>query len=273
MKTATPRPPEELTPQARARRQEIASQAAGPLRPPADIEYSADEHDIWVAVNEALAPVWQRHAADEVLAARDRLGLPRDRLPQLTEVSTLLDQLTGFEYRAVPGLVDKLDFFASLGRGLFLSTQYVRDGASPLYTPEPDVIHEVIGHANCLADEQLAELHRLAGQAMLRVETEVARQFLADVFWFSGEFGVVRQHGRPKGYGAGLLSSYGELRWFPTHAELRPLDVVRMGCLAYDIDHYQPVLFIADSLTQVLDVVGGFFESVTDGQVAAALAA
>ena len=132
-----------------------------------------------------------RARLSEVLDARDRLALPTDRIPQLGEVDTTLGALTGFGYRAVPGLVPSVEFFGGLGRSLFSSTQYVRWEGSPLYTPEPDVIHEVIGHANCLASPELAELHRLAGHAIERVSSSNARQVLADVFWFSAEFGVV----------------------------------------------------------------------------------
>ncbi|MFA9565624.1 MAG: hypothetical protein ACERLM_13080, partial [Acidimicrobiales bacterium] len=99
-----------------------------------------------------------------------------------------------------------------------------------------------------------------------------ARQFIADVFWFSGEFGVVRQDGEPRAYGAGLLSSFGELCWFARHAELRPVDVWEMGRLPYDISRYQPVLFAAESLDHVLDEVGGFFDQVGDDDVAAHVA-
>ena len=253
------------------RRDEIAALAAGPDRPPHTIAYSDAEHEVWATVNAALDPLWVRHAAREVHAARDELALPLDRLPQLSHVTDRLQPRTGFCYRAMPGLVDKAEFFAALDTGRFLSTQYVRHGGSPLYTPEPDVIHEVIGHAHCLAEPTLAQLHRLAGAAVARVETGVARQVIADVFWFSAEFGVVgHAGGRAKAYGAGLLSSFGELGWFSTNATLRPLDVPAMAAQPYDISVYQPVLFVADSLAHVLDVVGGFFSCVTD-DVAAGL--
>ncbi len=254
------------------RREEVADLAAGVDRPAVDIAYTDAEHGVWATVAEALGPLWERHAASGVLAARDRLGLPTDRVPQLAEVSASLRALTGFEFRAVPGLVPSVDFFGGLGRGLFSSTQYVRWEGSPLYTPEPDVIHEVFGHANALACPELADLHRLAGQAIERIEGERERQAIADVFWFSAEFGVVRDRGAVRAYGAGLLSSVGEIVWFADHADIRPIEVREMATTAYDIDEYQPVLFAADSLGHVLDEVGGFFESATDESVAALIA-
>ena len=254
------------------RRAAIAELAAGLSRPAVDIEYTDIEHEVWATVVTALHPLWQGHASIDVLAGRDRLGLPTDRVPQLTEVSTLLRALTGFEFRAVPGLVPSVDFFGGLGRGLFSSTQYVRWEGSPLYTPEPDVIHEVFGHANALACPELAALHRLAGGAIERVADERSRQALADVFWFTAEFGVVRERSEVRAYGAGLLSSVGELASFGDHADVRPLDIREMATLGYDIDVYQPVLFAADSLTHVLDEVGGFFDTATDESVAALIA-
>jgi phenylalanine-4-hydroxylase len=249
------------------RRRALASLAAGPAAQPATIEYTDDENATWRAVVEALEPVWRRHACAELLAGWDRLGLPADRVPQLSEVSERLRPISGFEYRAVPGLVPVDEFFGALGRGVFLSTQYVRWEGSPLYTPEPDVIHELVGHAHLLACPPLAELHRLAGAAIERLELARSRQFVADVFWFSVEFGVIRERTRWKAYGAGLLSSPGELAWFAGHAEVRPLDIVSMGTLAYDIDHYQPVLFGGESIDQVTDVVGAFFAGATDDSV------
>ncbi|CAN5579259.1 phenylalanine 4-monooxygenase [soil metagenome] len=255
----------------RSRRDEIAALAAGADRPAHVIEYTATEDATWRAVAEALDVAWRDHACAELLDARDRLALAADRVPQLTEVSERLGHISRFGYRAVPGLVPVTEFFSSLASGVFLSTQYVRWEGSPLYTPEPDVIHELVGHANLLAHPELAELHRLAGAAMTRLEHERSRKFLADVFWFSVEFGVVDEpgdHGREwRAYGAGLLSSHGEVGWFADHAEVRPLDIAAMGTTAYDIDHYQPVLFGGRSLSEVVDVVGGFFADVTDHEV------
>ncbi len=250
-----------------SRRADITSHAAGLDAPPEDIAYTAAEHEVWSIVAAALGANWHSHAAADVIAARDALALPSDRVPQLSEVSRTLRPLTGFDYRAVEGLIPSADFFASLANSTFPSTQYLRWEGAPLYTPEPDVIHEVLGHANCLACPQIAELHRLAGVAIGRIETELARQWVNAVFWFTVEFGVLGEPERrraPKAYGAGLLSSPGELGWFADHAELRPLDLVDMATVGYDIDHYQPVLFAGHSMDHVLDVVGGFFDSVTD---------
>ncbi len=249
------------------RRSEIARQARGPHTSAAVIDYLESEHRTWARAKAALDRAWADHAAPEIIEAADRLNLPVDRVPQLCEVTDRLTPRTGFHFRAVAGLVPVEQFFGSLADGVFLSTQYVRHHDSPHYTPEPDVIHEVIGHGTSLADPHLSVLHRQAGAAMSRLETPEARQAIADVFWFSAEFGVLVDKDGPLAYGAGLLSSVGEMAAF-RGATVRPLDVVAMAQQPYDIATFQPVLFGAASLTQVLDVVGEFFATATDDRVA-----
>jgi phenylalanine-4-hydroxylase len=121
----------------------------------------------------------------------------------------------------------------------------------------------VVGHGNLLADPQVAEVNRLAGAAARRMETKAGLQMVADVFWFTVEFGVLHEDGELKAYGAGILSSYGEIEEF-RHMEIRPIDFAAMSTIDYDITHYQPVLFAADSFAHMVDVVGGFFASCDD---------
>jgi len=248
----------------RARRSQIAGAAlSAPAGTVPMIDYTADEHQIWSLVNEQLAPKHEKYAHSEYLAAKGRLRLPTEQVPQLTEVTRLLEPLTGWTYQAAPGLVALREFYADLGTRTFNSTQYLRHGSEPLYTPEPDIIHEVIGHANQLASPRFARLTEAAGRASLRVESDEAMKFIADVFWFSMEFGVIKEHGEVKAYGAGILSSFGEMDEFG-HMEHRRLDLADMGTLAYDITEYQPVLFCAENLDELEDVVGGFFDRVDD---------
>jgi phenylalanine-4-hydroxylase len=196
-----------------------------------------------------------------------RLDLPKDHVPQLDEVGEHLQPLTGFVYHPAPGLVPFEQFYGSLADGVFHATQYLRHHAQPLYTPEPDLIHEVIGHGGMLASPRFAALNRKAGRAARRVSTKEARDFFAHVFWFTIEFGVLYEEGELRAYGAGLLSSYGEIDEFRS-AEIRPLDIAEMGVLDYDITRYQPILYAADSVDQLMEVVGGFFDSCDDAALA-----
>jgi phenylalanine-4-hydroxylase len=249
----------------RERRNRIAALALAwrPGDPVPRVPYTDIEHEVWRTVCRELAVKHERYACRAYRDAVAALALPTDRIPQLDEVSERLTPLTGFAYVPAAGLVPLREFYGSLGDDTFHSTQYVRHPGAPLYTPEPDLIHEVIGHGNLLADPQLAEVNRLAGLAARRVETDAALQLLADVFWFTIEFGVLREDGELRAYGAGILSSYGEIEEF-RHMEIRPLDFHAMGTLDYDITHYQPVLFAAESFTHLIDAVGGFFAGFGD---------
>jgi phenylalanine-4-hydroxylase len=249
----------------RARRNEIAAAAVvwEPGKPVPRVEYSEQENAIWRTVSAELHGKHERYAVREFLEAKARLGLPEDRVPQLDEVTARLEPLTGFRYDPAPGLVPLREFYGSLADRVFHSTQYVRHPSEPLYTPEPDVIHEVIGHGNMLASPRFAALKQAAGEAARRVESDDALQLIADIFWFTMEFGVMREDGELRAYGAGILSSYGEIEEF-RGMEIRPLDLPEMGAIEYDITKYQPVLYCAESMDELEDVVGGFFATVDD---------
>src|SRR4051794_21842945 len=227
------------------------------------IEYSEAEHEVWRTVCRELPAKHRKYAAREYCEAVAALQLPTDRIPQLDEVSAGLSKLTGWSYAPAPGLVPLREFLGSLGDRVFHSTQYIRHPAEPLYTPEPDLIHEVIGHANTLAHPSFAHLNEQAGLAAQRVATDDALQFLADVFWFTMEFGVVWEDGELRAYGAGILSSYGEIEEF-RGMEIRPIDFLEMGTIEYDITKYQKVLFAAESFGHLVEAVGGFFAGFDD---------
>ncbi|MQY23325.1 phenylalanine 4-monooxygenase [Nocardia macrotermitis] len=257
----------------RERRNAIAARALAyrPGEATPRIEYTEDEQRVWRIAAAELSRKHERYASAEVLAGARRLGLAHDHIPQLDEVSAQLVPLSGFRYVPAAGLVPLREFFGSFADRIFHSTQYIRHHSAPLYTPEPDAIHEIIGHANQLASPRFAAIYAEVGAAVARLETDAALKFLADVFWFSMEFGVVRERGEIRCYGAGLLSSYGEIEEF-RGARLRPLDVREMGTAVYDITHYQPVLYCAASISEIEEVVGGFFATATDDVVAATTA-
>ena len=157
----------------RARRNQIARIAleykANSAIP--DAPYTAQEHQVWRLIWQAIEPAHKEHACTEYLECVRRLDLPRDHIPQLSEVSTKVEAISGFRLEPVAGLVEPRVFLETLANGVFLSTQYIRHHSTPLYTPEPDVAHEIIGHAITLADERLAEINRLVGEAVKRTRT------------------------------------------------------------------------------------------------------
>ena len=234
-----------------------------PGQPIPTVAYAPEEHALWALVARELRVKHEKYACAEYLAATDRLALPTDRVPQLGQVTGRLQWLTGFRLEPVPGLVPTRTFYGALAERRFLSTQYMRHHSVPFYTPEPDIVHELVGHANMLASPMFAALYQAAGLASRRATTPAALEFFSRVFWFTLEFGVLWEDGELRTYGAGLLSSFGELEAF-RDAQTRPLDILAMGTLEYDITQYQPVLFAGSSFNEVVDVAGAFFESFDD---------
>jgi phenylalanine-4-hydroxylase len=258
----------------RARRDAIAAASAGYRRgdPIPFVEYTDVEHEVWRTVSSQLAPKHEAYACQEYRDAAARLALPKDRVPQLAGVTGRLGALTDFAVSPVPGLVPTRTFYGSLADRTFLSTQYVRHPSVPLYTPEPDIVHEIIGHANFLASRRMADLYEEAGRASLRAETDEALDFFSRVFWFTIEFGVLWEGGELRTYGSGILSSFGELDHF-RQAEIRPWDLRAMGTQGYDITMYQPVLFAARSFDHAVDELHAFFSTYDDDARARLLAA
>jgi phenylalanine-4-hydroxylase len=249
----------------RARRDGIAALAVAwhPGEPVPAVAYTDVEHETWRIVCRELKPLWEGLASASFLEAAEELSLPRHRIPQLSEVSERLGPLTGFRYLPVAGLAPLRTFYTAFGDRIFWSTQYLRHHSQPLYTPEPDLCHELLGHANQLAHPALAGVYQAVADAAARVSTAEALAFLSKVFWFTIEFGVVRERGELRAYGAGLLSSFGEMQQFRS-ADIRPLDWAAMGTQPYDITHYQGVLYEVPSIAWFTDEFTRFLDSYDD---------
>jgi phenylalanine-4-hydroxylase len=232
----------------RARRNQIAQLALSykPGEPIPDAPYTTEEHEVWRTIWQALKPAHKAHACAEYLAALERLQFNPDRIPQLRKVNERVQAISGFRLEPVAGLVQPRVFLENLASGVFLCTQYIRHHSTPLYTPEPDVVHEIVGHGVTLACPPLAELNRLFGEAVKRTKQSDKLKRLSRVYWFTIEFGVLREDGKLKAYGTGLLSSAGELEEMH-RAELGPLDLNAASETDYDPTHMQPLLFCADS--------------------------
>ena len=249
----------------RARRAAIAAVGAAHRRgdPIPDVDYSPEEDAVWARASRELADLHRRHACAAYLESAAAVVLPTERVPQLREVDARTRALTGFAISPVPGLVPTRDFYGALADRTFLATQYIRHHSVPQYTPEPDIVHEIIGHANLLGSPEFADLYQAAGRASRRTETPDALEAFSRIFWFTLEFGVVHEAGDLKAYGAGILSSFGELARY-RHAEVRPWDLAAMATATYDITRYQPVLYAAPSVAELVDRLGACFEAFDD---------
>lgn len=148
---------------------------------------------------------------------------------------------------------------------MFHSTQYIRHHAQPLYTPEPDIVHELMGHAPMFAHQEFADFSQEIGLASLGA-TEVELKRLAAIYWFTIEFGMCRQGGKHKAYGAGILSSVGELQYCVTdEPEFKPLDPYEIGQnhLSFPISSMQPIYFVADTFTKAKAQITEYCDNIT----------
>jgi len=221
-----------------------------PGNPIQDVEYISEEDAVWEYIYSHLTLLHREFACKRYLSCRDRLHLPENSVPQLREVSENLSIHTGFTMEPVPGLVHPRIFLEALADNRMLSTQYIRHHSVPDYTPEPDVIHEILGHAIFLSDPEYADINALFGcVAHKSSDEEIDR--LISLYWHTIEFGVCVEGGRVKAYGAGLLSSLGEMRMIETVPH-KAFDIITMQETPYDTAHFQPQLFCAENFDQVM---------------------
>ena len=248
----------------RARRAEISEIAFNYRHgtPIPRINYTAQETETWGKIFDKLTSFYPTHACAEhnriFELLRDNCGYRNDNVPQLQDVSDFLKDCTGFRLRPVAGLLSSRDFLNGLAFRVFHSTQYLRHHSCPLYTPEPDIVHELLGHAPLFADPAFADFSAEIGMASLGASDEEIER-LATVYWFTVEFGVCRQNGELKAYGAGLLSSFGELEYaLSDKPDVREFDCETMSLTKYPITEYQPILWAAESFEKAQRAVREF---------------
>ena len=232
----------------RRRRDEIARaaeqrQQGGALK---DVAYIDAEHALWRSVRKQLDVRHLQVACEEFLEAQRVLPLPVSRIPQFAALNERLSDATAFRMEPVAGLIQAREFLSGLAYGVFLATQYVRHHSRPFFTPEPDVVHELIGHAATLAHPGIASLSRAFGQAALQADGGRLKQ-IESLYWYTLEYGLVREAGGIKMLGAGLLSSIDDCDQYLTRPELRAFDVDTAVATGYDPTDYQPTLFVAES--------------------------
>jgi len=226
-----------------------------------DVDYTEDEQGIWRHVATRLEELHKKHASPFYLRAKRDLGITTERIPQLSEMNRRLKETTGFRLAPIEGLVETRGFLSWLSYRVMLSTQYIRHHSRPEYTPEPDIVHESIGHIPMFTNPNFADYSQFIGHGA-RIATDEQLEALGRLYWFTVEFGLVEHEGDIKAYGAGLLSSYGELSHaFSDDVERRPFDLEQVINHDYTYSDMQPVLYVIPSYAELKEVTRKYIES------------
>lgn len=226
-----------------------------------DVDYSPREQRVWRYVAEELEDLHQKYASSFYLQAKRDLAITTDRIPQLSEMNRRLKELTGFRLAPIEGLVETRGFLSWLSYRVMLCTQYIRHHSQPAYTPEPDIVHESIGHIPMFTNPNFADYSQFIGHGA-RIATDEQLEALGRLYWFTVEFGMVEENGEMKAYGAGLLSSFGELEHaFGDNVDRRPFDLEEVINTSYDYSDMQPILYVIPSYAELKEATRKYIAS------------
>ncbi len=226
-----------------------------------DVEYNSREQRVWRYVAEELEELQQKYASPFYLQAKKDLGITTERIPQLSEMNRRLKELTGFRLAPIEGLVETRGFLSWLSYRTMLCTQYIRHHSEPAYTPEPDIVHEAIGHIPMFTNPNFADYSQFIGHGA-RIANDRQLVELGRLYWFTIEFGLVEHEGNIKAYGAGLLSSFGELEHaFSDKVERRKFDLEEVINQDYSYSDMQKLLYVIPSYAELKEVTRKYIES------------
>jgi phenylalanine-4-hydroxylase len=214
------------------------------------IDYTGEEQRIWREVTPRLDELHVRHASAIYLRAKRDLRISEDELPQLRHLSAHLQQVSGMHLVPAEGPIPYRTFYRYIAERGFPCTQFIRHGSKPEFTPEPDMIHDCLGHVPPLVDPDYAALLTLVGRAVVEVASGDQVLALKRLSWFSIEFGLIEEAGETKVFGAGILSSIGEIpnSLFSPDVERRPFVTDEVIETDYDPSRMQDLLFVIPSL-------------------------
>ena len=227
--------------------------------------YTAADHDTYRRLYERQAAVLPGLACDEFIAALPSLGI-KDRIPQFEEINERLYKATRWEIVGVPGLIPEVPFFTLLANRKFPVTDWIRQPDEFDYIVEPDIFHDLFGHVPLLFNPVMADYVQRYGQGGLKAQELGACELLSRLYWYTIEFGLIRQPDGIRAYGAGIISSSGELQYAVNSPEPKrvPLKLDRTMRTRYKIDTYQQTYFVIDSFKQLFDMTAPDFAPVYD---------
>jgi phenylalanine-4-hydroxylase len=218
--------------------------------------YTPEQHAIWQELVSQRMPQLEEHACAEYLEGFKQIGLQADQLPVLADVSARLEPRTGWNSTPVSGFLPADAFFEMLAARKFPTTTWIRSRESMGYTPEPDIFHDVFGHVPMHAHPVFANFLEHYGKVCAALTDVEDLERMGRLFWFTVEFGVIREQGAIKVYGSGLISSHGEC----THVvergaglEIREFKLADVLDTVVDVSKMQPVLYAIESFDQIYE--------------------
>jgi phenylalanine-4-hydroxylase len=222
--------------------------------------YTGADHDTYRRLYERQSALLPGLACDAFIDALPSLGV-KDRIPRFEEINERLRPATGWEIVAVPGLIPERPFFELLANRRFPVTDWIRKPEEFEYIVEPDVFHDLFGHVPLLFNPVFADYVQRYGAGGLKADDLGAGEFLSRLYWYTIEFGLIQQADGLRAYGAGILSSSGELRHSVTSGAPQrvALDLQRCMRTRYKIDDYQATYFVIDSFQQLFDLTAPDF--------------
>jgi len=220
-------------------------------------DYSATDHDVWRQLYERQREILVGRASDEFLIAQDAMGMTPDRIPKFTDLNRVMRDATGWEIIGVEGLLPELVFFDHLASRRFPVTWWIRKPEQIDYISEPDLFHDLFGHVPLLMNPLFADYMTAYGRGGVKAHGigADALQNLTRLYWYTVEFGLIRQKDGLRIYGSGIVSSKGEsIHCLESPAPNRiGFDLQRIMRTRYRIDTYQKTYFVIDSFAQLIE--------------------
>jgi phenylalanine-4-hydroxylase len=218
--------------------------------------YTEEQHNVWSELVSRVLPELEKHAAKEYLDGFAIIGLQRDRLPDLAFISARLAPRTGWNATPVSGFLPAPAFFEMLGARRFPTTTWLRSRESLGYTPEPDIFHDVFGHIPMLAHSVFADFVEHYGRVSASISDSVLLEKLGRLFWYTVEFGLIRQQGEIKAYGSGLMSSHRECKnVMDGHCAVKDFVLDDVLNTPVKVDELHKLLFAVSSFDQIYDAM------------------
>jgi phenylalanine-4-hydroxylase len=220
--------------------------------------YSPEQHAVWAELVSRRMPMLREHACQEYLDGFAVIGLREDSIPNLAQVNRRLEPRTGWNATPVSGFLPPDAFFEMLAARRFPTTTWLRDRESLEYTPAPDIFHDVFGHVPMHAHPVFADFLQQYGKICAGLKDKDALERMGRLFWFTVEFGVVRQAGRLKLYGSGLISSHGESNYVLQAEsgggpEIRDFNLDQVLEQEFVVSEMQRVLYAIESFEQIYE--------------------